>query len=302
MAWTSGFFNSVNGDRLYNADQMSAIFEGLITNGVYESVGNKLAVQPNSGMTIQVATGRGWFGQRWVNNDSEYLVTLEDSDVLLNRYCAVCVRVNTAEDSRSADIYLKYSDFATEPEKPEMERSETVQEYCLAYVYIAGGAAEINAANIEDTRSDTNLCGWVTGLIKQLDSATMWTQWEALFDEWFYNLQEKISENSEAQLIVDVDQLKADVFELQGRVIKSTGTFDGLGWNSTDDLYTQDVTVPGITATNDVFVTPTEEFKDAYVRMGCRVVSQSDNTLSFVCRHPEDLAMEIEVIIFNFVQ
>ena len=26
--WTSGFFNSVNGDRLYNADQMSAILEG----------------------------------------------------------------------------------------------------------------------------------------------------------------------------------------------------------------------------------------------------------------------------------
>ena len=50
MAWTSGFFNSVNGDRLYNADQMSHIFEGLITDGVYESVGNKLAVQPNSGL------------------------------------------------------------------------------------------------------------------------------------------------------------------------------------------------------------------------------------------------------------
>ena len=58
MAWTSGFFNSVNGDRLYNADQMSRIFEGLITDGVYESVANKLAVQPNSGMTIQIATGR----------------------------------------------------------------------------------------------------------------------------------------------------------------------------------------------------------------------------------------------------
>ena len=66
MAWTSGFFNSVNGDRLYNADQMSRLFEGLITDGVYASVGNKMAVQPNSGMTIQIATGRGWFGRHWV--------------------------------------------------------------------------------------------------------------------------------------------------------------------------------------------------------------------------------------------
>ena len=64
MAWKSGFFNSVNGDRLYNADDMSKIFDGLITDGVYESVDDKLAVQPNSGMTIQIATGRGWFNKR----------------------------------------------------------------------------------------------------------------------------------------------------------------------------------------------------------------------------------------------
>ena len=68
MAWTSGFFNSVGGDRVYNADQMSELFTGLITNGVYESVKNKLAVEPNSGMTIQINTGRGWFNGRWVDN------------------------------------------------------------------------------------------------------------------------------------------------------------------------------------------------------------------------------------------
>ena len=86
MAWTYGFFNSVNGDRLYNSQQMSEIFEGLITDGVYENVGNKMAVQPNNGMTIQIATGRGWFGKHWVNNDSEYTLTLSTSDVILNRY------------------------------------------------------------------------------------------------------------------------------------------------------------------------------------------------------------------------
>ena len=32
--WSYGFYNSVNGDRLYNAQQMSELFEGLITDGV----------------------------------------------------------------------------------------------------------------------------------------------------------------------------------------------------------------------------------------------------------------------------
>ena len=79
--WTSGFFNSVNGDRAYNAEQMSRIFEGLITDGVYESVGNKLAVQPNGGMAIQIATGRGWFNKHWVNNDSEYTLDYYSNSV-----------------------------------------------------------------------------------------------------------------------------------------------------------------------------------------------------------------------------
>ena len=183
--WTSGFFNSVNGDRLYNADQMSRIFEGLITNGVYASVGNKLAVQPNSGMTIQIATGRGWFGRHWVNNDSEYTLTVDESDVVLKRYVAVCIRVDDTDAVRDAVPYLKYGEFATNPVKPTMTRTETVKEYCLAYIYIKAGATAITASDIEDTRANESLCGWVTGLIEQLSSATLFEQFTAIFNDWF---------------------------------------------------------------------------------------------------------------------
>lgn len=180
--WECGFFNSVNGDRLYNAQQMSAIFEGLITNGVYESVGDKMAVQPNNGMTIQIASGRGWFNRHWVNNDTEYTMRLEDSDVTLNRYCAVCVQVDDSDAVREVKPYLKYSDFATNPEKPTMERGETLNEYCLAYVYIKAGTTEIIEADIEDTRFNTELCGWVTSLIEQLNTTTLFTQWTDMFN------------------------------------------------------------------------------------------------------------------------
>ena len=78
--WKSGFFNSINGDRKYDAEEMSEIFQGLISDGVYESVGNKLAVRPQDGMTIKIDTGRGWFDKRWAENSSEYLMTLESAD------------------------------------------------------------------------------------------------------------------------------------------------------------------------------------------------------------------------------
>lgn len=302
--WSSGFFNSVNGDRTYNADQMSKIFEGLITDGVYESVGNKLAVQPNSDMTIQISSGRGWFNGRWVNNDSEYLLTLDAADVLLKRYCAVCIRVDTSDSGRTATPYLKYSDFATTPVKPTMERSETVKEYCLAYIYIDAGVTSITASAIEDTRGNNNLCGWVTGLIEQVTTTTLFNQYETLFnelyrdtklslDDWINSLADYLDENVEAKLTADITNLKNTM------PFKSIGTFDGLGWNSHDDgTYTQTITVEGVTSDNDIFVSPTDEYKEAYINMNCEATSQAENSITFTCTDPVDVNIQVAVIIF----
>lgn len=34
--WKSGFFNSINGDRKYDAEEMSEIFQGLISDGLLQ--------------------------------------------------------------------------------------------------------------------------------------------------------------------------------------------------------------------------------------------------------------------------
>ena len=268
MACTSGFFNSVNGDRLYNADQMSRIFEGLITDGVYESVANKLAVQPNSGMTIQIATGRGWFGRHWVNNDSEYKLTVDQSDVILNRYVAVVIKVDDTDAVRDAVPYLKYSDYATAPVKPTMTRTETVKEYCLAYIYIKAGATAITASDIEDTRQDTNLCGWVTGLIDQITPDTLYTQFTALFNEWFSGLQDLIDENTETML---VNALPVSV----------AVTLSSNSWTLDGGLYKQSVTVTNMNNTKSVVIQPATESVTAFSASEIRCVGQSTNTLDF---------------------
>lgn len=300
MAWTYGFFNSVNGDRLYNADQMSHIFEGLITDGVYESVGNKLAVQPNNGMVIQIATGRGWFNKHWVNNDSENLLTLAGSDVILNRYVAVCIRVDDTDAVRSAVPYLKYSEFATNPVKPTMTRTETVKEYCLAYVKIRAGVTEILASDIEDTRFNTELCGWVTGLITQVNTTTLYEQWEALFtgfltesvetfnnwltttqsdfNDWFENLQVELDGDVATRL---TNALPTSV----------TVTLLASGWLNNS----QSVQVINMNTTKSVIVEATDASKDAYSGAGVKCTAQAVNTLTFTCESvpTEDLQVNV---------
>lgn len=283
MAWTSGFFNSVNGDRLYNADQMSRIFEGLITDGVYASVGNKLAVQAGSGMTIKIATGRGWFGRHWVNNDTEYILTLENSDVILNRYAAVCIKVDDTDAVRDAVPYLKYSDFATTPVKPTMTRTELVKEYCLAYVYIKAGATAITTANIEDTRGNNALCGWVTGLIEQLNTATLFSQWEAIFNDWFTGLQDLINENTETMLVAALPTAL-------------TVNLTTAGWVSSNGIYRQTVAVTNMSDTKSVVVQPNKDNVTEYSAAEIRCVAQSDNALEFTAVTKPTIAIKVDVL------
>ena len=290
MAWKRGFFNSVNGDRLYNADQMSHIFEGLITDGVYESVGNKLAVQPNSGMTIQIATGRGWFGKRWVNNDSEYTLTIDESDVILNRYVAVVIKVDSTDDVRDAVPYLKYGGFSATPAKPTMVRSETIKEYCLAYIYVGAGVTEITASAIEDTRANNELCGWVTGLITQLSTTTLFAQYEAIFNEfmtretanfdqfitkemadfnaWFENLQVQLDSDTATRL---TNALPTNL----------TVTLSASNWEQSGNIYIQTTPVINMNDTKSVIVSSHSGTQEDYNNAGIKCTSQNTNALTF---------------------
>jgi hypothetical protein len=277
--WTSGFFNSVNGDRLYNAQQMSELFEGLITDGVYLSVANRMAVEPNSGMTIQIATGRGWFNKHWVNNDSVYTLTLENSDVTLNRYVAVCIRVDDTDAVRDAVPYLKYSEYATTPVKPTMERSEKVKEYCLAYVYIGAGVTTITAGNIEDTRADESVCGWVSGLIEQLSTATLFTQFTDIFNTWFNGLKDLINANTETMLVNALPvsltvELSADKW------------VDG----------SQTVTVSGMNTTKSVIIQGNAETLEAYNDAVIKCTAQGVDSLTFTAETVPADSVKVDVL------
>lgn len=283
MAWQNGFFNSVNGDRTYNAESMNKIFEGLITDGVYESVGDKLAVSPSTGMAVQIGSGRGWFNRHWVSNDTEYAITLEASDVVLNRYAAICIKVDENDDTREAVPVVKYSDFATDPQRPEMTRSEKVNEYCLAYVLIKAKATEITAADIEDTRGDDELCGWVTGLIEQLSTATLFTQWEALFKDWFYGLEDLINENTETMLVNALP--KALTVELAAD-----------GWTDADGAYVQTAQVLGMNTTKSVIIQPNAATKDAYSSAGIIASAQGTGSLTFTAEKLPDVNVMVDVL------
>ena len=192
MAITYGFFNAIKGsdgsyDRTYNADQMSTYFEGLVGDGVYESVDDGMQVVASSGMQVQVKSGRMLINSKWIKNDAAYPIAINAAHVTLNRYTAIVVRLDLS--ARTISIVAKDGDNATDPTKPTMTNSQTVKEMCLAYIYVGRGVTAISQANIEDTRPDNNVCGWVTGIVQQVDTSKLFLQWQTAYEEFYQQMQ-----------------------------------------------------------------------------------------------------------------
>ena len=193
MAITYGFFNAIkqsNGtyDRVYNADQMGTYFEGLVSDGVYESVDDAMQVLAGTGMQVQVGAGRAIIDSKWLKNTAAYPLTINAAHVTLNRYTAIVIRLDLS--ARTISIVTKDGENATAPIKPTMTNSETVKEMCLAYVYVGRGVTTITQANIEDTRPDNNVCGWVTGIVQQVDTSKLFLQYQTAYEQQLQTMQD----------------------------------------------------------------------------------------------------------------
>ena len=170
MAVTSGFYNSANGDRSYNATQFSQFFDGLITDGVYLSFGNKLLPTPGTGLSVNIGSGRAWFDHHWIYNDATLNVKLTAADAVLSRIDAIVIDVNNSTDTRRSDIILVTGTPATVPDKPQMISTGVHKQYPIAYITVAPGATSISANDI-DARLGTDDLPGVSALLELESSA-----------------------------------------------------------------------------------------------------------------------------------
>lgn len=164
MALTSGFYNSVNGDRKYNAEQLSSIFDGLINDGILYNVGNRFNITALSGNNIQIGSGRAWFNHTWIYNDSNYTISLEDSSTLLNRIDAVVLEINRNSDIRSSQIMIIKGEESSSPSNPSLIKNEYQNQYPLAYIYRKANSSSIAQEDIT-IKVGTEECPYVTGIL-----------------------------------------------------------------------------------------------------------------------------------------
>ena len=168
MALSYGFFDSSNGDRTYSATQFSSIFDGIINDGIYSTIGERFWVTPGSGLSVSVGTGRAWLKRKWVYNSSAYTVNLETADSSHPRIDAIVLEVNTNSNKRNASIKVIKGTAAASPSRPSIDSGDSnVGRMPLAYVRInAGASAPSNITNVVGTTETP----FVTGILEVKDA------------------------------------------------------------------------------------------------------------------------------------
>lgn len=220
MAFTCGFFNSENGDRKYNAEQMSAIFDGIIADGVFTTIGDHLAVSAGTGMQVLVGTGKAWFDHTWNVNDAAYPLTIAASDVTLSRIDAIVLETNHSDSVRLNKLRVVQGTVASSPVKPSLTNSEKVHQHPLAWVTVKPGVTQIAASAIENAVG-TSACPFVTGIIATTAIDDLFNQWNGEFDEWFDNLKAQLSDNVVANLQRQIDANKQQIQTNWNNTLKS---------------------------------------------------------------------------------
>lgn len=261
MSVTCGFYNSHNGDRKYDAIQMSRIFEGIFLDGILASIGTAFVVNAGSGNTVNVGAGKAWFNNSWIYNDSVLPLTAPSSNSQYDRIDAVVIEINATDPVRANTIKFVTGDPSANPVRPTMMRSSRVNQYALCYIKRSKGSTEIKGSDITNViGSETRL---INGPLEPINASELLSQWEAQLDEfvasetaelerkakqldtwtenektefisWFNEMRNQLSEDAAGSLQIQIDKEEIDRILVSG-LVDGVTTIEANGTISTTD-------------------------------------------------------------------
>lgn len=231
MAFRSGFWNSIDGDRTYSAEDMAIPFDGIITEGVFANWGDAFKVTVVDESTITIGSGKAWVGQKWIQNDSVYHMPIKVSDYASStepRTVVVCLDLKIEPYYRFAKFLIEeqrnYSSF-TDMLNAVTDRNTGRNTLVLFAINFAAGDSSIQQSNI------TNLvgsawCPYVTAPVQTITVDDIRSKWntaynvlmndivsnaqtkaneaesnfEASFNTWFLTLKNQLNTNQAANL------------------------------------------------------------------------------------------------------
>lgn len=197
-------------DRLYEAEIFRKYFAKFLSNGVYfgnyNNYGeNSMKVTADGGLNIRIGKGAGIIEGADYENEEEKVFTLE-RPATGNRIDRVVVKLDKTLAIRETQLYVK-SGTGTTP--AALQRDDNIYEICLAEVTVKS-TSNIEASDITDKRTNSNLCGIVNSLIS-IDGEELYQQFQNYIENIKSNLVLKNQDNTISGKIIVTGGVEANV-------------------------------------------------------------------------------------------
>lgn len=136
----SGFFNAVDGDRTYSAEELGMMFDGVITDGIFKNYLSEFDVSI-TGNNIIVAPGRAWFSHRWIYYGESITFGFVYPETGILRTDVVVINIDNTLEVRNASIKVKTG--ANGGSYPVLINNDNVTEIAIAYIEFNGSSYTI---------------------------------------------------------------------------------------------------------------------------------------------------------------
>lgn len=215
------FWNSISGDRIYDADSFAEWLNKFFTTGVFNG---ELQVVPDSGMVVDVTSGYANINGKVKFFEQTQSFTIGTASGVYPRIDTIVIRCDTGNRIITTEyVRGEYSGLNPVPTAPV--RSGGIYEIVLAEIYVSAGATQILVNDITDKRSDDSVCGWVTSTVEGVPMDQIVSQMQAQFMTWFDHMKDQLDEDAAGHLQMEIDTL-SDAVEAHDidLGIRETGT------------------------------------------------------------------------------
>lgn len=209
MAEKSGFFNARETevgtyDREYDAEQFAEYFANFISDGVYANPANQLKVvfddSPSKPFVVIVRKGKAYIDGYWYELTEDMEITIPANTKPYAIKDVVCCTLDKTE--RKVSIVLKEDITSDYP-----ANNNTQHDLVLSTILIQPNASKLNAEDITDKRPDKTYCGFVTGMVDQIDTTELFKQYDDAFQNWFNEMKDQLSTDAAGNLQTQIGLL-----------------------------------------------------------------------------------------------
>lgn len=246
----AGFFDAIDNDRTYSADDMNRPYRKLISNGIFATQKGEPSTylqvfSADNGMNIIVSAGYALIGDKWFENPSDFMITISQNTDVLTRIDSIIAQVDKTQAGRNGNIVYRKGNASSNPVHPGINTDEDIVEFRLADITISPSCVSVTQDLITDCRGSSE-CPWVTSLIYQVDTSTLYAQWqeaykkyyedqeaehdkyfsdfktmmsnffneeEDAFNTWFEKMKDQLSEDAAGKIQLEIDEMTTIINE-----------------------------------------------------------------------------------------